>query len=228
MKTLTTIFLSLIIYSALFAQSQLGVGINGGVDIPVGDFHKFYSIGYGGDIQLIYDVNNAFILVLTSGYHKWDLDKNAYNKRADELKLNTEFNLESRFTMFPIYVGIRYYLGAGKHRPFFSLDFGGYSYEFKLSGTHATSLPDAVGEPIDIPEIKKTKTQTALAVGFGYLYRLSREWYLEVDSKYTVLSSGYIINDPDKIVNPDGAEIKYGKTDKLNFVSIKAGINYLF
>lgn len=228
MKTFTVILLSLLIYSAAFAQSQIGIGINGGVNIPVGDFHKFYSLGYGGNIQLIYDVNNAFILVLTSGYHKWDLDESAYNKKADEQKLNTKFNLDSRFVMFPIYVGIRYYLGAGKHRPFFSLDFGGYSYEFKLNGSYTKSLPDAIGAPVDIPETKKTKTQTALAVGFGYLYRLSKEWYIEVDSKYTVLSSAYTINDPDKIVNPDGVETKYGKTGKLNFVSLKAGINYIF
>lgn len=228
MKTFLTFLLFLFAYITVSAQNDFGVGVNGGVDIPVGDFHKFYSLGSGGDVKLIYSVKNSFLLVLTSGYHVWQVDEESFNKVSNEQNLRTEFNIDSHFRTIPIYIGIRYYLGAGKHRPFFSLDFGGYSYEFKLSGTRTKSLPDAVGAPVDIPETKKTDTQTALAVGFGYFYRLNNEWYIEVKSKYSVLSSAYTINEPGKIVNPENEEIAYGKSGKLNFITISAGINYMF
>lgn len=228
MKTIFTILLSLLLYTSGSAQNQIGIGVNGGVSIPVGDFHQYYSIGTGGNIQMLYDVNSAFILVLTSGYHVWQLDENAYNKKANELELNKKFTLESQFKMIPIYLGIRYYLGRGKHRPFFSLDFGGYSYEFKLSGTINSTLPNANTVPVEIPETKKSETQTALAVGFGYFYRLSKEWYLEINSKYNVLSSAYTITEPDKITTVTELNKVYGKSRKLNFVSISTGINYIF
>lgn len=228
MKLLITFLISFLFYTSGFTQNQIGFGVNGGVGIPVGDFHEYYSIGSGGDIQLMYDVNNAFILVLTSGYHSWKLDQDAYNKKADEQLLNLKFSLNSHFTMIPIYLGIRYYLARGKHRPFFSLDFGGYSYEFKISGTVNSTLPNASSVPANIPETKKTDTQTALAVGFGYFYSLSRNWYIEVHSKYNVLSSAYTINEPDKIKDPQDPDTVFGKSGKLNFVSLAAGVNYIF
>lgn len=228
MRPLFTILLSLLFCTSILSQNEIGVGINGGVNIPVGNFHKYYSIGYSGDAQILYNVNNAFILVLTSGYHLWKVDEDAYNKRANELAQNQKYNFDSHFRIVPIYLGIRYFLGRGKHRPFFSLDFGGYAYEFKISGTINSTLPNANTIPINIPETKKTDTQTALAVGFGYFYNLSKNWNVEVHSKYTVLSSGYVINEPDKIVTPDGATTDYGSAKKLNFISISAGINYIF
>ena len=228
MKLLITSLLSLLFFTTGLTQSQIGIGVNGGVSIPVGDFHEYYSVGYGGDVQLIYNVNNAFLLVLTSGYHPWKLDEDAYNKKANEKSLNKKFNLDSHFIMVPIYLGIRYYLARGKNRPFFSLDFGGYSYEFKIAGTINSTLPNTNSVPVNIPATKKSDTQTALAVGFGYFYSLSRNWNLEIHSKYNVLSSAYTISDPDKISStPDVAEV-YGHAAKMNFISIMAGVNYIF
>ena len=228
MKLFITSLLSLLFYTSGLTQNQFGIGANGGVSIPVGDFHEYYSIGYGGDVQLFYEMNRAFILVLTSGYHSWKFDQETYNKKAGEQSLNENFDLNSHFTMIPIYLGIRYYLAGGKNRPFFSLDFGGYSYEFKISGTINSTLPNANSVPVTIPETKKTETQTALAVGFGYFYNLSRNWNLEVHSKYNVLSSAYTINDPDKISNMQDSTPSYGHSGKLNFVSVMAGVNYIF
>ena len=230
MKTFSSIILTMLFFSSNYCQSNFALGVNGGLALPVGQFTKFYSSGYGGNGQFMYNVSDQFMVVLTVGYSKWDVDQDAVNAKARELGLDVKFNLNSNLRVIPFYFGARYYLARGKHRPFFSVDFGGYSYEFKLAGDITIEFPGGGSQEINetLEERKQTGTETALALGLGYFYKLSKHFYIEVHSKYNVLTDAATINDPDSIYDPEDPTSVYGIKGTIAFFTIMAGIDYRF
>lgn len=230
MKTFSSIILSLLFFSTGFSQGNLGVGVNGGLSLPVGQFTEFYSSGYGGNGQVMYNFSDQFMVVLTVGYNKWDVDQDAVNNKAKQSGSDITFNLNSNLSVIPLYIGARYYLARGKHRPFFSIDFGGYSYNFKLAGDVTIKFPGNDLPDITVPleERTETGTETALALGIGYFYRMSKRVYLEFNSKYNVLTDASTINNPDEIYDPENPTSVYGVKGTIAFFSIVAGIHYRF
>jgi opacity protein-like surface antigen len=230
MKFLLTVFLAFLTFSSTYSQSKFAIGLNGGVSIPVGEFTRYYEVGYGGNAQFFYGVSEDFLLSVTVGYDVWNVDQDAINKKAAEDSLNIIFKLDSHFRIIPFYIGVRYYLARGKHRPFFSLDFGGYSYEFKFAGEvtfmpPGTDLPDITTR---LEERTETGTQTSLVLGLGYFYRVSKHVYIEIQSKYNVLTDAFTINEPNQLYDPTDPTSVYGVLGTQAFISVMAGINYRF
>jgi opacity protein-like surface antigen len=228
MKLILTAFLTLLTITSAQSQSKFAIGLNGGVSIPVGEFTRYYEVGYGANAQFFYGVSEDFLLSLTLGYDIWNVDQEAINMRLAEEGVNFTLQLDSNFRIIPFYIGVRYYLAKGKHRPFFSLDFGGYSYEFKLSGQASNVIPNADFPGGTIPERKETGTQTSLALGLGYYYRVIKNFYLEIQSKYNVLTDAFTINDPKQIYDPADPTTIYGVLGTQAFISANLGINYRF
>jgi len=228
MKFLLSFFLALLTINFAHSQSKFAVGVNGGVSIPVGEFTRYYEVGYGANAQFFYGVSEDFLLSLTVGYDIWNVDQEAINKRLEEQGINFMLELDSHFRIIPFYVGARYYMAKGKHRPFFTLDFGGYSYEFKLSGRANNVIPDADFPGGPLPEQTETGTQTSLALGLGFFYRVTKHFYLEINSKYNVLTDAFTINEPDQIYDPTDPTSVYGILGTQAFISVNLGINYRF
>jgi len=229
-KTFSSIFLSLLFFSSSYSQSDFAVGVNAGLSLPVGQFTEFYQSGYGGNGQFMYNVSNQFMVVLTVGYSKWDIDQDAVNTKAKESGKDITFNIQSDLRVMPLYIGARYYLASGKHRPFFSVDFGGYSYEFKLAGDVTIKFPgdDLPDQTVPLEERTQTGTETALALGLGYFYKLSKHFYIEIHSKYNVLTDATTINDPDSIYDPEDPTSIYGIKGTIAYFTFMAGIDYRF
>jgi hypothetical protein len=229
-KTFSSIILSLLFFSPNYSQSNFAVGVNAGLALPVGEFTEFYSSGYGANGQFMYNVSSQFMVILTVGYSKWDVDQDAVNAKARESGKDITFNLQSDLSVMPLYIGARYYLASGKHRPFFSVDFGGYRYEFKLAGdvTIKFSGDDKLDEYIILDERTETGTETALALGLGYFYKLSKHFYIEVHSKYNVFTDATTISDPDSIYDPDDPTSVYGIKGTIAYFTFMAGIDYRF
>jgi hypothetical protein len=229
-KTISSIILSLLFFSSNYSQSNFAIGVNGGLALPVGEFTEFYSSGYGANGQFMYNVSDQFMVTLTVGYSKWDVDQDAVNAKARESGDDITFNLQSDLSVMPLYIGARYYLASGKHRPFFLVDFGGYSYEFKLAGDVTIKFPgdDLPDVTATLEERSETGTQTALALGLGYFYKLSKHFYIEIHSKYNVLTDATTISDPDSIYDPDDPTSVYGIKGTIAFITFMAGIDYRF
>jgi opacity protein-like surface antigen len=228
MKFFLTFFLALLTINFAHSQSKFAIGVNGGVSIPVGEFTRYYEVGYGANAQFFYGVSEDFLLSLTVGYDIWNVDQEAINKKLEEQGINFMLELDSHFRIIPLYIGARYYMAKGKHRPFFTLDFGGYSYEFKLSGRANNVIPDADFPGGPLPEQKETGTQTSLALGLGYFYRVTKHFYLEINSKYNVLTDAFTINEPDQFYDPTDPTSVYGVLGTQEFISVNLGINYRF
>ena len=228
MKLFITAFIALLAISSTYSQSKFVIGLNGGISFPVGEFTRYYEIGYGGNAQFFYAVSEDFLLSLTAGYDIWNVDQDAINNKLAEEGINFMLELDSHFRIIPFYIGARYYIAKGKHRPFFSIDFGGYSYEFKLSGRANNVIPDADFPGGPLQDREETGTQTSLALGLGYFYKISKHVYLEIQSKYNVLTDAFTINDPKQIYDPTDPTSVYGILGTQAFISLMAGIDYRF
>jgi len=228
MKLFFTVLLVLLTINSTYSQSKFAIGLNGGLSFPVGEFTRYYEIGYGGNAHFFYALSEDFLLSLTVGYDLWNVDQDAINKKLAEEEINFMLELDSQFRIIPFYIGARYYLAKGKHRPFFSIDFGGYTYEFKLSGIANNVIPDADFPGGPLQEREETGTQTSLALGLGYFYKISKHVYLEIHSKYYVLTDAFTINDPNQIYRPNDPTSVYGILGTQSFISLMAGIDYRF
>ncbi len=83
MKTFFSIILSLLFFSSNYSQSNFAIGVNGGLALPVGEFTEFYLSGYGGNGQFMYNVSDQFMVTLTVGYNKWDVNQDAVNAKQE-------------------------------------------------------------------------------------------------------------------------------------------------
>jgi Outer membrane protein beta-barrel domain len=232
MKIYYYLLFTFCLVSVANAQSDFAIGVNGGLSLPVGQFTEFYQSGYGGSGQFMYNVSEQFMVVFTVGYNKWNVDQDAVNNKVKQSGNENDitFNLNSNLNVIPLYLGVRYYLSKGKHRPFFSIDFGGYSYNFKLAGDVIVKFPGDDLPDITVPleDRTETGTETALALGIGYFYKMSKHFYLEFNSKYNVLTDASTINNPGQIYDPEDPTSVYGVKGTIAFFSIVAGITYRF
>jgi opacity protein-like surface antigen len=227
-KTFFSIILSLLFFSSNYSQSNFAVGVNAGLSLPVGQLTEFYQSGYGGNGQFMYSFSENFMVILTIGYDIWDVDQDALNKKLEDQNKTFRLDINSHFRIIPFYIGARYYITKGKHRPFFSFDFGGYSYEFKLTGDVVNTIPEADIPRVPIADQIETGTESALALGLGYFHKLSKHWYLEIHSKYNVITNAFTINEPDQVYDPEDPTSIYGVKGDLAFFTFMAGINYRF
>ena len=228
MKTYFSIILSLLFFSSSYSQSDFALGVNAGLALPVGQLTEFYQSGYGANGEFMYAFSENFMVTFIVGYDIWDVDQDALNNKLEDQGKTFRLEIDSHFRIIPVYIGVRYYLAKGKHRPFFSFDFGGYSYEFKLTGHAVNTIPGADIPRVPIPEQTETGTESTLALGLGYFHKLSKHWYLEITSKYNVITNGFTINEPDEIYDPEDPTSIYGVKGDLAFFTFMAGIVYRF
>lgn len=228
MKTISSIVMALLFFSSNYSQSNFAIGVNGGLALPVGQLTEFYQSGYGGNGQFMYAFSDNFMVILTVGYDIWDVDQDALNSKLENQDKTFRLDIDSHFRIIPFYIGARYYITKGKHRPFFSFDFGGYSYEFKLAGDVVNTIPGADIPRVPITDQKETGTESALALGLGYFHKLTKHWYLELHSKYNVITNAFSINEPDQVYDPEDPTTIYGVKGDLAFFTFMAGINYRF
>ncbi|MBT8391314.1 MAG: outer membrane beta-barrel protein [Ignavibacteriaceae bacterium] len=212
--------------SILFAQSDFGVGANLNVNIPAGDFDEFYNTGYGGDAHFLYHLGNQAIFSFSVGYNMWKLNVDAFNNKVAEAGINYRFDLESDFKIIPVLVGIKWLLAQGKKSSLYvSFKGGVYNYTLSLKGTANLILPGGNSVPIEIPEVSESGTETMLALGLGYLFKLSKHWFVDFKGNYNILTNAFAVNKP---VNPVDPNAVYGIKGTLQYVTILAGINYRF
>ena len=227
MKTFSSIILSLVFFSSCYSQSNYAVGVSAGLSLPVGQLTEFYESGYSGNGQFMYALSENFMVTLTVGYSKWDVDQDALNKKLEDQGKTFRLDIDSHFRIIPFYIGARYYITKGKYRPFLSFDFGGYSYEFKLTGNVVNAIQGADIPRVPIPDQKETGTESTLALGIGYFHKLSKHWYLEIHSKYNVITDAFTITEPNQVYSEDSSSI-YGVKEELAFFTFMAGIDYRF
>jgi len=213
--------------STLFvrAQSDFAVGLNGNVNFPNGKFTEYFGTGFGGDAHFLYLFGNSSIFSFSIGYNQFGLDDDAFNAKASELGLDATFDLESKFSTLPILLGVKwYFLKQKASSAYIMIEGGFYNYNFTLSGTAEVGSTSS-GEPITLPEIDESGTETMLRISAGYLFFVEKHWFIDASINYIVLTDAFTVDVP---VDPADAEAISGAAESLNYLSVTAGINYRF
>lgn len=208
------------------AQSDFAAGLSGNVNFPNGKFTEYFNTGYGGDAHFLYLFGNSSIFALSIGYDRFQLDEDAFNKKAEELNLNTKFELNSDFSTIPFLIGVKwYFLKQKSSSPYIMIEAGFYNYEFTFSGTATILEQGGNSITVEIPEIMEKGTEPILRISAGYIFFLQRHWFIDASVNYNVLTDAFSVAVPD---DPEEAEAISGTAETLNYLSISAGINYRF
>lgn len=166
MKQLLSVILLAVLFTGFInAQSKMAVGIQAGIALPMGDFGDGYDMGFGGTATFAYHINPMIDVTGSVGYLTWS------GKEADY-----------KFSSIPVLVGARYYFGQGKFLPYVAAELG----------MHFTT--------VDVPEVvipgfgtygggSASDSFFGFGAGAGFLYQLSPKLNLDVNAKFSSISS---------------------------------------
>lgn len=117
--------LFVIIFSlSLFGKSsaQVNIGINGGVQGPLGLFGNLVNTGYGGTAYGTYKINPHLAISISAGYEKWEY-KSSFDINGGVIHVK---RASSYLHSVPIMIGGRLLTSVPQSRfkPFLGLDIG--------------------------------------------------------------------------------------------------------
>lgn len=141
------------------AQSKIGVSVQGGIGLPMGDFGDAYDMGFGGFATGTYTLNPNLDIIATVGYFTYN------NKVIDD----------ATFSAIPILGGVRYYFGKDKFRPYVTGMAGIYSCKAKMT--------------IFGFDVSATSSDFGFAAGGGFLLELGKKMDLDVTATYNSISA---------------------------------------
>lgn len=176
MKKILTIFAALIIISNLsFAQmSNMAIGLNGTLSIPVGDFNDVAKMGFGVAGSFFYDLSDYFQFTGTVGYLAWGGDKIEIG--------NTSIEATEPATSIPILVGARYYLDDKELNPYISGELG--LHVFTSASTQTTQ------NGVELPKIKgDSNPYFGFGLGGGFVYELSNDIKVDGNLQYNIINA---------------------------------------
>jgi opacity protein-like surface antigen len=163
-KLLFIIVLGLLFSSFINAQGKMGVGVQAGIALPMGDFGDGYDMGFGGNATFAYHLNPMVDITGSIGYLTWSGKDGDYT-----------------FSSIPVLVGIRYYFGQGKFHPYVTGELG----------MHFTTVdvPSVVIYGITVGGGSASDSFFGFGAGAGFLYQLSPTLDLDVNAKFSNISS---------------------------------------
>lgn len=164
MKKLFAVILFVTLSSAAF--SQIHLSLQGGVQIPTGDFSDFANTGFGGSATFEYLQNSPLSFTGMLGYYVWD--------REGEQPDNVDYS----YRTIPIMLGIRYYFDQYDFAPYFGTELGIHLWqtEIEVEKNNSTITTEA------------SESNFGITPMFGFKYRLSTSVDLDVNLKYNIVS----------------------------------------
>jgi len=162
-KFLSILSIVLLISGLSFAQGKMGVSVQGGIALPMGDFGDGYDMGFGGTGTFVYNLNPNFSITATAGYLTWS------GKVAD-----------FTFSSIPVLAGVRYAFGKGKFNPYVAGQLGMHFVTVKS--------PSIVVLGIDIGG-SASDSNFGFAAGAGFLYALSNNLNLDVNAMFNSITA---------------------------------------
>ena len=158
--------------------TRFKLGIDAGIQLPMGDFGKEVNIGFGGELSGKYMVNKNIGVGVGVGYYTFGIKKEVLDDGADK----------GNASILPIIGNFSYYFGKNTFKPYVGADLGLYMARTSYSG-------EVDGE-------KASESSSVSGFGFapviGFEYALSKNLGLDVNAKYN-----YITNIDPKISQPN-------------------------
>ncbi len=165
-KALFTVLVLLLAVSLTQAQDKgdMGVSVQGGIALPMGDFGDAYDLGFGGTGTFQYYLNKNLAITGTAGYLTWS---------------NSQDMADATFSTIPLLAGVRYFVGKGNFKPYVNGKVGLY-----FSSSDVTvDLGFFGGEQ----SVSSSTTDLGVGVGAGFLMPLGKNLNLDVSASYDII-----------------------------------------
>ncbi len=149
-------------------KGSMAVGVNAGIALPMGTFGDAVGMGFGGNGEFMYMVNNNIALTGSVGYLTWAYD--------DAL------GFDGSFSSIPILFGARYYFGASKTKFYALAKLGiyastaSYTYTYNWFGFNQTE------------DISVSNSDFGFAFGAGVKLPIGSKLCFDAHAKYNVVS----------------------------------------
>ncbi|MDR1678186.1 MAG: porin family protein [Prevotellaceae bacterium] len=95
------------------ANAQIKLGIDLGLQVPMGDFEKMAEVGLGGNVNGEYAITENIGAGLSIGYYKFSFKDNGFGE-------------DESFTVTPVALNGKYYFMTEGLKPYAGLDLGMY------------------------------------------------------------------------------------------------------
>lgn len=164
------------------ANSQISVGLTGGVGLPMGEFGDkakgAAETGFGGGIQGRYAINDNIHAGIGLGYYMF---------KGPEFDLSALGGpkFTSSYSIMPITLSGEYYFMTDGFKPFATIDLGMYGWGSKVESSAYTV--SGVNFPATTTEKKETKF--GFGIGAGAAYGLSDNLDIMGSLKYNSFSA---------------------------------------
>jgi hypothetical protein len=171
-KILVLIFTLVCCTGTGMAQGQAGIGANGGVALPLGDFGTAFSTGFGGNGILFFELSPGIEISGSVGYYVWKGEDSFF---FDMYKYT--------LTSIPLLIGGRYYFGDGPYMPYGAIEGG---LHFVKSETKVAGITILESETRDV---------FGFGVGGGILFAVGRTMSIDIGVKYNSFEESGITSD---------------------------------
>lgn len=155
------------IYSQTEAPSAMGVSLQAGVSVPMGDFDNVAGLGAGGEATFEYLLNENIGLTGTLGYYEWG--------SKNDLPQGFDYS----FSTVPLLVGGKYFFQLGGFVPYAGAQLG-------LNFSSLKQTVQVAGVKADQSE-SSTDFGVSPLVGFRYL--MPPNLAFEMTFKYNIIST---------------------------------------
>ncbi len=202
--------------STMFAQSKMGIGVNGVFAASSGDMKDMFDTGFGGLASLNYNVSDNLQLSLTAGYIKFGFNNDYINDQLKEAGFNATVDIDASLSVIPIMIGGKYFLSSSNFRPYLAADLGLHileitSEKFTVGGQEFNAVGSA------------SETKGAFDIGVGFLMKLSPTVNLDVNGKLNI--NGLQIK-KEKSYSAGGAYYEESSESNAMYFTIAAGLSF--
>jgi len=218
MKKLTfALVMFLVFTNFVFAQSK--ISIQTGVDYasPMGDFGDLYSSGFGGHLNIAYQLTDSWDLGANVGYKLWNADNDYYSQKFSELSgENVNVEVDMPFSIIPIMIDGYYYFSRSEFQPYLNLSFG--VHLIKINSNSYTLN----GEE-HILNTSESKTEKAYKLGAGFNYLLSEK--IGINFSATIDGNSMEISQDES--STDGSTtISNSSSSTASFINVGLGVTF--
>jgi len=162
--------------SVMNAQSKFSLGVNGGYAVGNSTFQDVFKSGRGGVVTLDYSLSENLKIAATSGYIDFLYNNDNLHSMLTEAGFTSMGSTNTKLSLIPVMLGVKYIPFETKVRPYLQLDFG--VHFLKASNTNI----DVSGqEVLAIGETDEVKA--AFAGGVGFLYEILPNFCIDVITK---------------------------------------------
>ncbi len=217
-KSVTVVVLIFLFAHPADARLPLSVAARGGFAFPISDLSTLFENGHTAQGTICYSASEMIEIYLSGGRALWRGDNAAFRRLLNGASESSTFDLEVRFAMIPIELGVRFYYGLMVAQPYIGFSYGLYLLQLDVSGT----VTDTAGTTVLQME-SQSFSKTALGIEAGFVIPVSDRFSVDINGKYGAIedTDARFLGKNPSVSTPLNAR-------RIRFVTLTAGVKFSF